>query len=348
MELVKVFVVDDSAVVRSILTEKLNATGKLQVAGSAIDPFVAREKIVRLQVDVLLLDIEMPRMDGLTFLKYLMKYRPIPTIILSSLADGVNQASMEALDLGAVAVVCKPGGPYSVTDLIDNLTETILQAAHVDVSRFRQVLAPRPQANRARKMLSSIQTTHQLFAVGASTGGTVAMETLFSEFTADFPPTVAVIHMPENFTRSFANRLNDICDVRVKEAENGERAQSGFVYIAPGNRHLVVEASGVNRILRIMDGPRLHGQRPAVDVLFRSVANQVGKNSLGVLLTGMGRDGAEGLLRMKEAGAFTITQDEATCVVYGMPKEAVSMGSSCQQLPINRIAAEMKAHVWSG
>jgi two-component system chemotaxis response regulator CheB len=193
--------------------------------------------------------------------------------------------------------------------------------------------------------LGSINTTHKLLAVGASTGGTVAMQTLFQDFTPEFPPTVAVIHMPERFTHTFAHRLNELCSVTVKEAEDRDIALQGCVYIAPGNKHLVIETSGANHILRVINGPRVFNQRPSVDVLFRSVADQVGGNSLGVLLTGMGRDGADGLLKMKEAGAFTITQDESSCVVYGMPKEAFELGASCIELPIEKIAGALNTRL---
>jgi two-component system, chemotaxis family, protein-glutamate methylesterase/glutaminase len=343
---IKVFIVDDSAVVRSILTEKLDAVPGISVAGSAMDPFVARDKIARTEIDVILLDIEMPRMDGLPFLKHLMKSRPIPTIILSSLADGKNEASMKALELGAVGVIGKPGGPYSVTQLVDDLVLQIRAASTIDMSRVAASAAPKtPAPTGAKRLLGTIRTTRRLIAVGASTGGTVAMERLFMGFPADSPPTVAVIHMPGRFTATFSRRLDELCAVRVKEAEDGEPAMSGCVYMAPGNYHLVVKVSGAEYVLKVIEGPRVQNQRPAVDVLFRSVAENVGKNAVGVILTGMGRDGADGLLKMHEAGAYTIGQDEASSVVYGMPKEAFESGAVSIQLPLERIAAEIMRNV---
>ncbi len=339
---IRVLIVDDSAVVRAILTERLGAVEDIVVAGAAMDPFVARELIATTRVDVLLLDIEMPRMDGLTFLKYLMKYRPIPAIILSSLADGSNEASVRALELGAIAIVPKPGGPLSVTQLIDDLADQIRAAAAADMERVQRDAASHFAKYRGvKKLLGSIRTTEKLIAIGASTGGTIALERLFGAFPADCPPTVTVIHMPERFTATYAKRLDDLCSPRIKEAEDQEPALSGYVYIAPGNRHLTVDRAGARYVLRVLDGPRVHNQRPAVDVLFRGVADNVGRNAVGALLTGMGRDGAEALLRMRQKGAFTVAQDEATSVVYGMPKEAVALGAACVELPLDRIAAEL-------
>lgn len=340
MDRIKVFILDDSAVVRQLLTERLGLYRNIEVVGSAIDPYVARNKLAHLAVDVLILDIEMPRMDGLTFLKYLMKYRPIPTIVLSSLTSSRNAAAIKALELGAVEVLHKPDGSFSVIELMDALVEKIQAAASVDIARISRLPAELA-ASAGKRILTGIATTHKIIAVGASTGGTVAMERLFREFEADFPATVAVIHMPANFTASFAKRLDDICRVHVKEAVDGELVASGTIYLAPGNLHLLIETSGAQRRLKLLNGPKIFNQRPAVDPLFRSVAKCTGKNSIGILLTGMGRDGAEGLLAMKTAGAFTIVQDEATSVVYGMPKEAMALGAASIQLPIQEIADEL-------
>jgi two-component system chemotaxis response regulator CheB len=348
MDRVRVLVVDDSAVVRSVLTERLSKLEGIEVVGAAVDPYHARDIIARLGADVLVLDIEMPRMDGLTFLKHLMRHHPIPTIILSSLVDGRNEASLAALDLGAIRVFAKPGGPYSVGELVGDLAEAIRYAPHIDVRKLgRGALAAgrdraglRPAARGG--MLGSIKATKSLIAVGASTGGTIAMERLFSGFARDFPPTAAVIHMPERFTASFAARLDSICEVDVREAVDGEEALYGTVYIAPGNKHLLVRASGARYVLSVRDGPRVQNQRPSVEVLFESVAEHVGKNALGVIMTGMGRDGAEGLLKMRQAGAHTIAQDEDSCIVYGMPKAAVDIGAAAEILPLDGIAEALR------
>ena len=339
MKKINVLIIDDSAVVREILTNNLSKDNRINVVGSAIDPYVARDKIARLHVDVITLDIEMPRMDGLTFLKYLMKHYPIPVIIVSSLTDKKNRASMEALELGAIDIVPKPGGPYSVGDIIDSLTEKIIAASEIDFEKIKSLAnksLTKIKSTRIR-YLSKIKTTNKLIAVGASTGGTKALEILFKNFEKTFPPTVTVRHIPEKFTETFANRLNDICPVRVKEAENNEKAIHGHIYIAPGNYHLVVKSVGADQILKIVKAPLVNHQRPAVDVLFNSVAENIGQNSLGVILTGMGRDGAEGLLGIKKNGGFTIAQDEKTCIVFGMPKEAINMGAVDVVLPIDKI-----------
>jgi len=349
MKKINVLVIDDSAVVRELLTEKLTKHPSINIVGTAIDPYIARNKIAKLDVDVITLDIEMPRMDGLTFLKYLMKYYPIPVIILSSLTDKKNKASMEALELGAIDIVPKPGGPYSVGDIIDLLIEKILMASRIDFEKVKEISKKnieKIQTKKGKKYLSTIETTNKLIAVGASTGGTNALEILFKGFNKSFPPAVAVIHMPEKFTYTFANRLNDICDVTVKEAEHNERILSGIVYIAPGNYHLLVKAQGTEHILKVVNSPRINNQRPAVDALFNSIAENVGKNSIGVLLTGMGKDGAEGLLEIKKSGGFTIAQDEATSIVFGMPKEAIALDAVDIVLPIDKIARQIEKKLY--
>jgi len=294
--MIRVLIVDDSAVVRDLLSQALAQDDRFTVVGTAIDPFSAREKLARNDVDVITLDIEMPRMDGLTFLKHLMKYHPIPVIVVSSLTDGNNAASMEALALGAIDIVPKPGGAYSISEIVETLKEKILAASVADFGLVKL----QAERNRSRlpiggpKILTQIHTTNKLIAVGASTGGTVALETLFQGFTREFPPAVCVIHMPEKFTASFAQRLDRICSVSVREAADGDLIVPATVFIAPGNRHMVIRARGKDRQIRLVDGPKVHHQRPSVDVLFDSVANQVGCNAVGILLTGMGRDGASG------------------------------------------------------
>jgi len=346
----RVLICDDSAIVRDILTKELSQCPDIEVVGSAIDPYIAREKLSKLEVDVMLLDVEMPRMDGITFLRYLMKYRPIPVIILSSLVDGTNQASMEALELGAVDIVPKPGGPFSVTDVIDLLITRIREARHVDFSKV-QAMARQIQGEDRKphqKILSRIQTTNKLIAIGASTGGTTALETVFRSYDRILPPTVVVIHMPERFTTSFAKRLDDLCSPHVKEAEDGETALPGCVYIAPGNYHLTVRLVGSEYRLRLQTAPKLHGQRPAVDPLFDSVAREVGRNALGIIMTGMGKDGAQGLLSMRQQGAHTICQDEESCIVFGMPKVAIELGAASEVVSLKQIYTRLSLAIDAG
>ena len=342
--MIKVLIVDDSAVVRDLLSRALAQDDRFKVVATAIDPFSARQKLAQHEVDVITLDIEMPRMDGLTFLKHLMKYHPIPVIVVSSLTDGSNSASMEALSLGALEIVPKPGGAYTISEIIETLKEKIVAAASADFGKVRSQV----EKNRERmpapgaKNLSHIKTTNKLIAVGASTGGTIALETLFLGFTPQFPSAVCVIHMPEKFTTTFADRLNRLCQVNVHEAVDGELIQPATIYLAPGNKHMAVRARGKDFQIRLMDGPKIHHQRPAVDILFDSVADQVGRNAIGILLTGMGRDGAAGLLKIKEAGGHTIAQDEASCIVFGMPKEAIDLGAADEVLALDSIAPSLR------
>jgi two-component system chemotaxis response regulator CheB len=346
----RVLIIDDSAIVRDILGRELPRQPDIEVVAAAMDPYIARDKLARFPVDVVLLDIEMPRMDGLTFLRYLMKSHPLPVIVLSSLVDGANQASLEALELGAIDVVAKPSGPYSVVEVLAQLVERIRSIDLVDFEKVksqalqRQMLAGTAAQPRG-KILTRIRTTNSLIAVGASTGGTQALEALFRAYDRIMPPTLAVIHMPEKFTASYARRLNEICSPTIKEAENGEIALPGCVYVAPGNFHMTVKPFGAEYKLIMHSSPKLHGQRPAVDPLFDSVAESVGGNGVGILLTGMGRDGAAGLLRMRQAGAHTICQDEASCVVFGMPKEAIALGAADKVLPLDEIYGQLKAHM---
>ncbi len=348
MPKIRVFIVDDSAIVREILAERLSRHPSIEVVGTAMDPYIARDKLDKVEVDVITLDIEMPRMDGLTFLRQIMKHYPKPVIVVSSLARDGNAAAMQALELGAVDVVPKPGGAVTVEEVVDTLTDRILAASKADLSRLSETsrkLNAAPREKQAKKFLTSIETTNRLIAVGASTGGTIALETLFLGWEPDFPPTLAVIHMPERFTASFASRLNDICRVRIKEAEDGERIMAGTVYIAPGGYHMILRTKGTERTLKIATGPKVCNQRPAVDPLFESVADQVGRNCLGILLTGMGRDGARGLLRIHEAGGHTIAQDEETSVVWGMPKEAIDLGAADRVMALDRIAPYVRTKV---
>ncbi len=339
---IRVLVVDDSAIVRKILTESLASEPDLEVVGSAPDPYIARDKILALQPDVLTLDIEMPRMDGITFLQKLMRFRPMPVIVISSLGQASCDKAVEALRLGAVEVLAKPSGPYSVGELRLVLANKIRAAA---AARVRPALpSPPPAGNHgAAPLPGAAFDPSVLVAIGASTGGTEAIQTILQRLPESTPPIVITQHIPAGFSRAFADRLNQICAVRVKEAEDGDEVVAGRALVAPGDFHMLVRRTGAVRRVAVKTGPRVHYQRPAVDVLFTSVAECCGADAIGVLLTGMGSDGAQGLLKMKEAGALTIAQDEATCVVFGMPREAIRMGAAGKVLPLDRIGATVLA-----
>jgi len=335
---IKVLIVDDSAIVRKILTEELSKSPLIQVIGAAPDPYVARDIIEEVKPDVLTLDIEMPRMDGLTFLRKLMKYYPLPVIVLSSLTPKGSETAIEALESGAVEVLCKPGGSYTVGDLSSTLIEKIRAAARVDIKKVLDRLKRKIDTS---SRLSMTRTTRKVVAIGASTGGTEAIKEVLTKYPVNCPGTVVVQHMPPNFTRSFAERLNQICAPAVKEASDGDLVKQGSVLIAPGDRHMVLRRSGAQYYVKVKDGPLVHYQRPSVEVLFNSVARYAGKNAVGVLLTGMGSDGAHGLKAMREAGASTMAQDERSCIVYGMPKVAVEIGAAQFVLPLKQIAAKI-------
>jgi len=348
---IRVFIIDDSAIVREILSDRLGQDSRIEVVGTAVDPYVARDKLARTEVDVITLDIEMPRMDGLTFLKHLMGQHPLPVIVVSSVAQESNSAGIQALELGAVDIVPKPGGPFSVEEVIDLLIDRIVTAAAMDrgkmASHPQEAMPSRRSARNPAvptgNRLGNIQTTGTLIAMGASTGGTQAYEAVFSQLPLDIPPILAVIHMPQGFTRSFADRLDELCVPSVREARNGEPIMRGTIYIAPGAFHMAVRASGALRSIKLFQGPRVWNQRPAVDVLFDSVAEHLGRNAIGVLMTGMGRDGASGLLNMKKAGAATMCQDEESSIVFGMPKEAILLGAADIVVPLERIPGTMLA-----
>lgn len=347
MAKIKVMVVDDSAIVRDLLLRELSRQPDMEVVATAPDPYIARDKLSHLEVDVLILDIEMPRMDGLTFLRHLMKSFPKPVIVLSSLLAEGNTASLTALELGAVAIVPKPGGPFSVVDVISGLLGHIRSAALVDFKKLRRQIdeeaSKHHRTKPKRPLLSTIETSNKLICIGASTGGTVALEHLFRSYDKIMPPTIAVIHMPERFTDAFAKRLDGFCNPNIKEAEDEEDALPGHIYIAPGNYHLTVKLTGSRYRMKLHASPRLHGQRPAVDPLFESAAEEVGRNAIGVLLTGMGRDGAAGLLKMREQGARTICQDEESCVVFGMPKAGIDLGAAQDILGLDKIYTRLVA-----
>jgi len=332
----KVLIVDDSAVVRQVLSAEISRAGDMEVVGTAPDPYVARDKILSLNPDVMTLDIEMPRMDGITFLKKIMVYHPMPTIIVSSLTPEGSALALEALSIGAVDVICKPGEAYTVGDVANILIDQIRAAARIDMKKHAELR--KVQSTGAAQKLSLTRTTNKIIAIGASTGGTVAIEQLLLSMPANSPGIVIVQHMPEKFTKSFAERLNGLCEITVKEAENGDSVIPGTALIAPGNFHMLVKRSGARYHVEIIPGPPVHHQRPSVEVMFDSAAKYVGSNAVGVILTGMGADGANGLLNMKNNGAVTIAQDEATSVVWGMPGEAVKLGAAEHVLPINKIA----------
>jgi len=330
----KVLIVDDSAIVRQKLQEELSKDPQIEVVGTAVDPFVARDKIVQLKPDVLTLDIEMPRMDGITFLKKLMQYYPLPVVVVSSLTPQGSELALEAMDAGAVEVMCKPGAAYTVGDLGIELCEKVKAAALVNVAKH---CVPKTAAEGPKPATALSKTTNKVIAIGASTGGTKAIEELLLRFPANAPGTVIVQHMPAGFTKSFAQRLDSLCEVHVKEAQDGDSVVPGQVLIAPGNQHMMINRSGARYYVEVKDGPLVNRHRPSVEVLFRSAATHVGRNAIGVMLTGMGGDGAQGMLKMKEAGAINIAQDEASCVVYGMPKVAVEVGAVHHVLPLPRI-----------
>ncbi len=334
---IRVLIVDDSAIVRKIFTEELSRYPDIEVIGAAPDPFVARDKIVTLKPDVITLDVEMPRMDGITFLRKLMKYYPLPTIIVSSLTQKGGKLTLEALDIGAVDVIAKPGGSYSVGDMSAQLAEKIRVASRVNVVRKEDESA----GGVAEPIRALAETTNKVIAIGASTGGTEALKNVLTKMPANSPGIVVVQHMPAHFTTAFAERLNGICQMTVKEAEDNDSVTPGTVLIAPGNYHMIFRRSGARYYVEIKTGPMVHHQRPAVDILFKSTAKYAGANAIGVILTGMGADGAEGLLEMKQAGASTIAQDEKSCVVFGMPKEAIKLGAADKIVPLDLVAQEI-------
>lgn len=339
----KVLVIDDSALIRSVMNEIINREKDMECVGAAPDPLVAREMIKALNPDVLTLDVEMPKMDGLDFLERLMRLRPMPVLMVSTLTEKSSNITFRALELGAVDFVSKPKLDIArgMEESAIEITDKIRAAAQARVRKTP--VAPLIQEKlSADAILPSVagrySSTEKLIVIGASTGGTEAIKEVLVRLPADAPGILVTQHMPEHFTKSFAARLNTLCKISVKEAEHDERILPGHAYIAPGDSHLLLKRSGANYVIKLDQGPLVNRHRPSVDVLFRSTANVAGANAIGIILTGMGKDGVQGLLEMKQAGSYTIAQDEATCVIFGMPKEAIAAGAVCEVLPLQNIA----------
>jgi two-component system, chemotaxis family, protein-glutamate methylesterase/glutaminase len=348
MKKIKVLIVDDSAVVRQSLAAILESDPEIEVMGVAVDPIHAAKKILSEVPDVITLDIEMPRMDGLTFLRKIMSQHPIPVVVISSLTSHGTETGLKALEYGAVEIITKPqmGTKVFFEESKIRVIDAVKAAAQAKIKRkhilSEMVVQPKYSADAILppiKSRSMLETTEIVIAVGASTGGTDALQIFLSALPVDTPGIVIVQHMPEHFTRSFANRLNEICKINVKEAENGDAVVRGRALIAPGNHHTLLKRSGARYYVEIKDGPLVNRHRPAVDVLFRSTARYAGKNAIGIIMTGMGDDGAKGLLEMKDAGAETIAQDEKSCVVFGMPNEAIKLGAARRILSLENMAA---------
>lgn len=337
MRKIRVLIVDDSALMRQLISDLLSTDPEIDVVGSASDPYLAWDKLKLCQPDVITLDVEMPRMDGLTFLERLIRHKPIPVVMVSSLTEANCQTTFRALELGAIDFVTKPkidiiSGTYQIA------AEIVAKVKSAATAKLRQ---PTQSALRRVETGPGFMATHRIIAIGASTGGCEALSTVFRMLPADSPGIVCVIHMPEGFTKSFAARLDKICAVRVLEARDGDRVVPGHIYIAPGNYHMKIARSGAQAVVRVVSSDPVNRHRPSVDVLFRSCAEEFGANAVGVILTGMGNDGAKGLLEMRRTGSPTIAQDEATCVVFGMPKEAIELGAASQVLGLEHIAAAM-------
>lgn len=345
--MIKVLIVDDSALVRKLLSEELGKEKDIEVVGTAINPYVARKKILELKPDVLTLDLEMPRMDGLSFLAKLMKHHPMPVVVVSSLTPKNSENALSALRLGAVGVICKPGSAYSTQNISQKIVNGVRAAS---IANFDKNLMLSSSTNGKGKYeplpeVKLNRTTKKIIAIGSSTGGTKALEAVLPSLPVNIPGMVIVQHMPPIFTKSFADRLDTVCKINVKEAEEGDLIRPGQALIAPGNHHMLVEKKGAKYYTKLKQGPPVHHHRPSVDVLFNSVAKVVGVNATGVILTGMGSDGAKGLLAMKEKGAYTMAQDKSTSVVYGMPKVAKDKGGVSEVLPLHKIAGAIIDHM---
>jgi two-component system chemotaxis response regulator CheB len=360
----RVVVVDDSALVRSMLTEIINRQPDMECIGAAADPLVAREMIRNLNPDVITLDVEMPRMDGIDFLSKLMRLRPMPVVMVSTLTERGAEVTLKALELGAIDFVAKPkiGVADGLRQLSDDITDKIRVASKARIHRLAPAAgttsaaaagarpagapgaaaAPKPAA--ATPLLGRLSTEKLIF-IGASTGGTEATKDVLIGLPADSPAVVITQHMPPGFTRNYAARLDGLCKISVREASDGERILPGHAYIAPGGMHLSVERSGANYIARVQDGDPVNRHKPSVEVLFKSAARVVGPNAIGIMLTGMGADGAKAMREMKDAGAYCVAQDEASCVVFGMPREAINAGAVQEVLPLSKISQHVLDHL---
>jgi len=347
-EKIRVLIVDDSALVRQTLSQVLSTDPLIEVMATASDPFVAAERIQEQLPDVIMLDIEMPRMDGLTFLQRIMTQHPIPVVICSSLAEEGAQTTLKALEYGAVEIIAKPrlGSKQFLEESRVLLCQAVRAAAAAQLRTPGRAVEPKLTADAilSRRTTAMIETTEKVVVIGASTGGTEALRSLLEVLPADAPGIVIVQHMPEMFTRAFADRLDRLCRISVKEAERNDTVLRGRALIAPGNHHVLLKRSGARYFVDIKDGPLVSRHRPSVDVLFRSAARYAGSNAVAAILTGMGDDGASGMLEMKQAGAATIAQDEATSVVFGMPNEAIKRGAVDVILPLEQIAGSILAH----
>ena len=336
--MIRVLVVDDSALVRRVLSEELSKFPDIKVVGTAVDPYMARDRIKELEPDVLTLDVEMPRMDGLSFLRKLMKHYPLPTVVVSSLTPENSENALRALELGAVEVIPKPGSQYTVPEVGRSLVRAVRAASKARLEKVRRKLRPEGEEREVPPPLpGTMETTHKVLGIGASTGGTQAIESVLTSLPPNTPGIAIVQHMPGGFTTSFAARLNDICAMTVREAMDGDILAPGLALLAPGGHHLLVQRNGALYQVRIKGGPPVNRHKPSVDVLFQSLAESAGRNALGVLLTGMGADGAKGMLALKQAGAFTVAQDEDTAVVFGMPKAAIDLGAAEAVLPLQKV-----------
>lgn len=342
---IRLLIVDDSAIVRKILTEGLARYPEIEVVGTAIDPYAAREKILELNPDVITLDIEMPRMDGLTFLKLIMKHRPMPVIIMSSLTSTGSEKALEALQAGAIEVLDKPSGSFSVHSDMTRLVNKIKAAAIARLGRSFASSAAVPSTLIAQNVIltnTRLYPARSVILLGASTGGTEALRDVLMALPADLPGICVVQHIPAKFSLAFANRLNELCQLEVREARHGDRVRPGLVLVAPGDFHLLLRWVGSHYLVELNQGPPVHHQRPAVDVLLDSaVKANAGPHALAGILTGMGSDGAAGLLKLRQAGAQTFAQNEESCVVFGMPREAIQAGAAQEVLPLDKVAARI-------
>jgi two-component system chemotaxis response regulator CheB len=345
---IKVLIVDDSALIRSVMTEIIQSFPDMEVVGVAPDPLVARELIKQTNPDVLTLDVEMPRMDGLDFLEKLMRLRPMPVVMVSSLTERGSEITLRALELGAIDYITKPklnikSGMLDYTELLGDKIRAAHQARFKLDLRAKAQKSPQ-QTETLPQVGNRFLSSEKLIMVGASTGGTEAIKEFLMQMPSDCPGILITQHMPEGFTTSFAHRLDGLCKIKVVEAVGGERILPGHAYIAPGHSHMLLARSGANYITQLDQGPPVNRHRPSVDVLFRSAAVNAGKNAIGVILTGMGKDGALAMLEMKNAGSYNFAQDEASCVVFGMPKEAIEVGAVHEVAPLSRLAGLVLEH----